>query len=307
VTVFVLCLILLPAGRGLATAARLDVAGAVTVTASLMIAVYAIVNGNEKGWTSGQTLGLLAVAAALMGLFLAIEARVREPLVPLRLFRLRNVATANVVGVLWSAAMFAWFFLSALYLQLVLGYSSLEVGLAFLPATLIMASFSLGLSARLVMRFGIRGPVAIGMLLVAIGLALFARAPVDGSFVVDVLPSMVILGLGVGMAMNPVLLAAMSDVEPSESGLASGLVNTSFMMGGALGLAVLASIAASRADGSSGSGEDHLAALTSGYHTAFIVGAVFALAAAVLAAALIQATPATAHGEIAEEPAAEAA
>src|SRR4029450_10785192 len=307
VKVFVLCLILLPAGRGLATAARLDVAGAVTVPASLMIAVYAIVNGNEKGWTSGQTLGLLAVAAALMGLFLAIEARVREPLVPLRLFRLRNVATANVVGVLWSAAMFAWFFLPALYLQLVLGYSSLEVGLAFLPATLIMGSFSLGLSAKLVMRYGIRGPVAIGMLLVALGLALFARAPVDGSFVVDVLPSMVILGLGVGMAMNPVLLAAMSDVEPSESGLASGLVNTSFMMGGALGLAVLASIAASRADGSSGSGEDHLAALTSGYHTAFIVGAVFALAAAVLAAALIQATPATAHGEIAEEPAAEAA
>jgi EmrB/QacA subfamily drug resistance transporter len=307
IAVFVLCLVLLPSGRGLATAARLDVAGAVTVTASLMIAVYAIVNGNEKGWTSGQTLGLLAVAAALMALFLAIEARVREPLVPLRLFRLRNVATANVVGVLWSAAMFAWFFLSALYLQLVLGYSSLEVGLAFLPATLIMGSFSLGLSAKLVMRYGIRGPVAIGMLLVAIGLALFARAPVDGSFVIDVLPSMVILGLGVGMAMNPVLLAAMSDVEPSESGLASGLVNTSFMMGGALGLAVLASIAASRADGSAGSGDEHLAALTAGYHSAFIVGAVFALAAAVLAAALIRATPATAHGEVEEELAAEAA
>jgi MFS family permease len=307
IAVFVLCRVLLPAGRGLATAARLDIAGAVTVTASLMIAVYAIVNGNEKGWTSGQTLGLLAVAAAMMALFLAIEARVREPLVPLRLFRLRNVATANVVGVLWSAAMFAWFFLSALYLQLVLGYSSLEVGLAFLPATLIMGSFSLGLSAKLVMRYGIRGPVAIGMLLVAIGLALFARAPVDGSFVIDVLPSMVILGLGVGMAMNPVLLAAMSDVEPSESGLASGLVNTSFMMGGALGLAVLASIAASRADGSAGSGDEHLAALTAGYHSAFIVGAVFAVTAAVLAAALIRATPATAHGKIEEEPAAEAA
>jgi EmrB/QacA subfamily drug resistance transporter len=307
IAVFALCLVLLPSGRGLATAARLDVGGAVTVTASLMIAVYAIVNGNEKGWTSGQTLGLLAVAAALMAVFLAIEARVREPLVPLRLFRLRNVATANVVGVLWSAAMFAWFFLSALYLQLVLGYSSLEVGLAFLPATLIMGSFSLGLSAKLVMRYGIRGPVAVGMLLVAIGLALFARAPVDGSFVIDVLPSMVVLGLGVGMAMNPVLLAAMSDVEPSESGLASGLVNTSFMMGGALGLAVLASIAASRADGSAGSGDEHLAALTAGYHSAFIVGAVFALAAAVLAAALIRATPATAHGAIEEEPAAEAA
>src|SRR4029453_1470079 len=199
-------------------------------------------------------------AAALMALFLAIEARVREPLVPLRLFRLRNVATANVVGVLWSAAMFAWFFLSALYLQLVLGYSSLEVGLAFLPATLIMASFSLGLSAKLVMRYGIRGPVAIGMLLVAIGLALFARAPIGGNFVVDVLPSMVILGLGVGMAMTPVLLAAMSDVEPSESGLASGLGKTSFMMGGALGLAVLTSLAASRTDALLAGGESHATA-----------------------------------------------
>jgi EmrB/QacA subfamily drug resistance transporter len=307
VAVFALSLVLLPAGRGLATAARLDVGGAVTVTASLMIAVYAIVNGNEVGWTSGRTLGLLALAAALMALFLAIEARVREPLMPLRLFRLRNVATANVVGVLWSAAMFAWFFLSALYLQLVLGYSSLEVGLAFLPATLIMASFSLGLSAKLVMRYGIRAPIATGMLLVAIGLALFARAPVDGSFVVDVLPSMLVLGLGVGMAMNPVLLAAMSDVKTSESGLASGLVNTSFMMGGALGLAVLASIAASRTDGSAASGDDHLAALTSGYHAAFLFGALFAGAAAVIAAALIRATPATAHGQVEEEPAVEAA
>jgi EmrB/QacA subfamily drug resistance transporter len=307
VAVFALCLVLLPPGRGLATAARLDIGGAVAVTASLMIAVYAIVNGNEVGWTSGRTLGLLAVAAALMALFLVIESRVREPLMPLRLFRLRNVATANVVGVLWSAAMFAWFFLSALYLQLVLGYSSLEVGLAFLPATLIMASFSLGLSAKLVMRFGIRAPIATGMLLVAIGLALFARAPVDGSFAADVLPSMLVLGLGVGMAMNPVLLAAMSDVKPSESGLASGLVNTSFMMGGALGLAVLASIAASRADGSAASGDEHLAALTSGYHAAFLVGALFAGAAAVIAAALIRATPATAHGEVEEEPAVEAA
>ena len=145
---------------------------------------------------------------------------------PLRLFRLRNVSVANVVGVLWAAAMFAWFFISALYLQLVLGYSPMQVGLAFLPANLIMAAFSLGLSAKLVMRFGIRGPLAVGLLLAAAGLVLFARAPVDGSFVVDVLPGMLLLGLGAGMAFNPVLLAAMSDVAPSESGLASGVVNT---------------------------------------------------------------------------------
>ena len=136
-----------------------------------MLAVYAIVNGNEAGWTSAQTLGLLAAAAALLAVFLGIEARVRAPLMPLGLFRLRNVATANVVGVLWAAAMFAWFFLSALYLQLVLGYSPLQVGLAFLPANLIMGAFSLGLSAKLVMRFGIRLPLATGLLLAAVGLA----------------------------------------------------------------------------------------------------------------------------------------
>jgi len=268
----------------------------VTVTASLLLAVYAIVNGNAEGWTSVRTLGLLGVAAALLALFLWIEVRARSPLVPLRLFRLRNVATANVVGVLWSAAMFAWFFLSALYLQLVLGYSPMEVGLAFLPANLIMGALSLGLSAKLVMRFGIRAPLVTGMLLVAVGLALFARAPVDGAFVVDVLPSMIVLGLGVGMAMNPVLLAAMSDVAPEESGLASGVVNTSFMMGGALGLAVLASLAASRTESLLASGEGTLVGLNGGYHAAFLVGAVFAAAAAAVGALLLRASgPAHAH------------
>jgi EmrB/QacA subfamily drug resistance transporter len=291
IVVFALCLVLLPGGRGQATVHRLDVAGAVTVTASLMIAVYAIVNGNGTGWTSALTLGLLAAAAALMALFLAIEARVRSPLMPLSLFRLRNVATANVLGVLWAAAMFAWFFLSALYLQRVLGYSPLEVGLAFLPANLIMGAFSLGLSAKLVMRFGIRSPLAAGLLLSAVGLVLFARAPVDGSFAVDVLPSMILLGFGAGMAFNPMLLAAMSDVEPNDSGLASGVVNTSFMMGGALGLAILASLAASRTGSLLATGGGPVAALNGGYHVAFIVGAVFAAAAAVLGAALLRPGP----------------
>ena len=144
VAVYVLSLRLVPSSRGLAARGRLDVAGAVTVTTALMLAVYAIVNGNEAGWASAQTLGLLAASAVLFGVFLAIETRVAAPLVPLGLFRLRNVATANVVGVLWAAAMFAWFFISALYLQLVLGYSPLQVGLAFLPANLIMGAFSLG-------------------------------------------------------------------------------------------------------------------------------------------------------------------
>ncbi|TML42337.1 MAG: MFS transporter, partial [Actinobacteria bacterium] len=220
--VIVLSLRLLPGERGAAMSGRLDVAGAVTVTAALMLAVYAIVNGNQNGWTSAETLGLLGVAVALLATFLVIESRVRSPLVPLGLFNLRNIWVSNLVGVFWAAAMFAWFFLSALYLQLVLGYSPLEVGLSFLPANLIMGAFSIGLSAKLVMRFGFRKPLATGLLLAAAGLLLFVRAPVDGNFLVDVLPSMILLGFGAGIAFNPVLLAAMSDVEPSESGLASG-------------------------------------------------------------------------------------
>ncbi|MCJ0766054.1 DHA2 family efflux MFS transporter permease subunit [Variovorax terrae] len=289
VAVYALCLAVLPDARAQAAGQRLDVAGAVTVTASLMLAVYAVVNGNEAGWASAQTLGLFAAAAVLLALFLGIEAGVQAPLVPLGLFRLRNLATANVVGILWAAAMFAWFFISALYLQLVLGYSPLQVGLSFLPANLIMAVFSLGLSARMVMRFGIRTPLAAGLLLATVGLALFARAPVNGSFIADVLPGMTLLGLGAGIAFNPLLLAAMSDVDPGESGLASGVVNTSFMMGGALGLAVLASLAAARTDRLLATGADAAAALNAGYQLAFVVGAVFAATAALLGAALLRA------------------
>jgi EmrB/QacA subfamily drug resistance transporter len=288
---------LLPGGGGRAAAGRLDVAGAVTVTASLMLAVYAIVNGNQSGWTSGKTLGLLGGAVAIMALFLTIESRVRSPLMPLGLFKLRNLATANIVGILWAAAMFAWFFLSALYLQLVLGYSPLEVGLAFLPGNLVMGALSVGLSAKLVMRFGIKRPLAAGLGIAALGLLLLARAPVDGNYVVDILPSMILLGFGAGIAFNPVLLAAMSDVAPEEAGLASGLVNTSFMMGGALGLAVLASLAASRTDSLRAGGDGLLPSLVGGYHIAFLVGAVFAAGAAAIGVALFRTglQPAAAH------------
>jgi hypothetical protein len=200
--------------------------------------------------------------------------------------------------------MFAWFFLSALYLQLVLGYSPLEVGLAFLPANLIMGAFSIGLSAKMVMRFGIRLPAATGLGLAAVGLLLFARAPVDGSFGPDVLAAMILLGIGAGMAFNPVLLAAMGDVPPEEAGLASGFVNTSFMMGGALGLAVLASLAAWRSDELLASGESTAAALTGGYHAAFLLGALFAALGAAAAATLLRPVAAAAadpHGEPALE------
>jgi EmrB/QacA subfamily drug resistance transporter len=284
IAVFAASVRLLPAGQVASGERRMDLAGAVTVTVGLMVAVYAIVNGNDQGWTSGQTLGLLGVAAALIALFLAVEMRSRAPLMPLGMFRLRNIATANIVGVLWAAGLFAWFFLSALYMQLVLGYSPLEVGLAFLPANLIMAAFSVALSAKLVTRFGIKLPLSAGLGVAAVGLLLFARAPVDGTYVVDVLPAMILLGCGGGVAFNPLLLAAMSDVEPQDAGLASGVVNTAFMMGGALGLAVLTSLAASRTDSLAAGGDGPLAALTGGYHVAFVVGAAFAAAAAVVSA-----------------------
>ncbi len=214
--------------------------------------------------------------------------------------------SANVAGVLWAAAMFAWFFLSALYLQQVLGYKPLQVGLAFLPSCLIMAAFSVGLSAKLVMRYGVRSPMATGLVLAAIGLALLVRAPVDGAYVVDVLPSMILLGFGAGMAFNPVLMAAMSDVAPTEAGLASGIVNTSFMMGGALGLAVLASVADQRTASLKASGDGPLVALNGGYHVAFVIGAAFAIGAAVIGGALLRSeVPVPAHeGEAVGAPAA---
>jgi predicted MFS family arabinose efflux permease len=310
--VYACCAVLLPKRQGAqAHGARLDVAGAVTVTTSLMLAIYAIVNGNEAGWGSSQTVGLLGSALVLLLAFLGIESRSQNPLVPLSLFRLRNLATSNVIGVLWAAAMFAWFFLSALYMQLVLGYSPMEVGLAFLPANLIMAAFSLGLSAKIVMRFGIRPTLATGLSLAAVGLALFARAPVDGGFVADVLPGMALLGIGAGIAFNPMLLAAMSDVGPSQSGLASGVVNTAFMMGGALGLAVLASLASARTQMLAAAGAEPAVALNGGYHLAFALGAAFAAIAALLGILLLKVrTPAAdshnAHGPetVARDPAA---
>ena len=261
--VYAFCMKLLPDDRPDSAGARLDVAGALSVTASSMLTIYGIVN--SQSW-------LVAIGVVLLGVFLWIESRVSHPLMPLRLFRLRSVSTANALGVLWAAAMFAWFFISALYMQHVLGYDPMQIGLAFLPANVIMAIFSIWLSAKLVMRFGLRTPIVGGMALAAAGLGLFALAPNGGAFLPYVLPGMLLLGLGCGMALNPVMLAAMSDVAPEESGLASGVVNTSFMMGGAIGLAALARLSEG-----------------AGYHTAFAVGAAFALLAAIIGAAGLRA------------------
>ncbi len=302
---------LLPAVHNGGERQRLDVVGAAAITGAMVLAVYAIVNGNTAGWTSAQTVGLLAVAGVVGIAFVVWESRIAAPLVPLGILRHRNLSVANVVGILWAAAMFALFFLSALYLQLVLGYSPLKVGLAFLPGNLIMMAFSLGVSAKLVMRYGVRGPLAFGLVIAALALIWFARAPVHGSFVTDVLPAMVLIGIGGGLAFNPVLMAAMSDVEPEHSGLASGITNTAFMMGGALGLAVLASAAAARTQHLAAAGHGTLEALTGGYHLAFAIGAVFAVAGAIVGAAFLRnrgAAPAGAAASAGEgEPAFEAA
>jgi EmrB/QacA subfamily drug resistance transporter len=302
--VFALSLRLLPEAPGLAGGKRLDVGGALTITGSLMLAVYAIVNGNETGWLTAETLGLLAVSLVLLVAFFVIETRVQAPLVPLGIFRNRDVSSANTVGVLMAAGMFAYFVFSALYMQQVLGYTPLEVGLAYLPGMIVWGACSL-YSDRLVMRFGIKPPLLAGLSLMALALLLFARAPVDGNFVVDVLPATIAVGIGAGIAFNPILLAAMSGVEPQQAGLASGVVNTSFMMGGALGLAVLTSLAASRTDSLEAAGEAALAATNSGYHVAFLVGALFLVGAVALAGVLIRASVPSPHGE--GEPAPEAA
>ena len=272
----------LPADEELGGGGRLDVLGAVLVTTALMLSVYGIVT---------STWGLLGGSAVLLAVFVLWESRTADPLVPLRLFRLRNVVVSQVVGVLWAAAMFAWFFLSALYLQQVLGYDALAVGLAFLPTSAVMAFCSLRVSDRLVMRFGIRKPLVAGLSLAAISLLLFSRAPVEGSFLTDVLPSMLLLGAGAGIAFNPVLLAAMGDVEPHESGLASGVVNTSFMMGGALGLAVLVSLSAARTESLTASGAAPLEALDGGFQLAFFVGAVAAGTAAAVGGIFLRPQP----------------
>jgi EmrB/QacA subfamily drug resistance transporter len=264
ILVFLLSLKYLPKSHTQNGTPHLDAWGAVTITASLVLAVYAIVNGNDVGWLSMQTISLLCISILLLATFIKIEYGAKSPLIPLNLFKLRNFTVANIVGVLWSAGMFAWFFISALYLQLVLGYDPLHVGFAFLPANLVMAVLSFSISAKLVNRYGIKRPLAYGLGLAALGLLWFARVPVNGNFWIDILPSMLLLGIGAGIAFNPVLLAAMNDVSQDESGIASG-----------------ATAAAKLA------GADHPASLTAGYHAAFFVGALCAGLGAVLAATLL--------------------
>jgi EmrB/QacA subfamily drug resistance transporter len=265
-----------------------DVPGAVLITSALMLGVYTIVKpATDYGWGAGRTLALGGFSLALLLGFLAREATARNPLVPLRIFRSRNVAAANVIQVLSVAGMFGVFFLGALYLRRVLGYDALQIGLAFLPVTLTMGTLSIRYSERLVTHFGARNMLVPGLLLILLALVLFARAPVHGSYLVHVMPSMLLLGIGAGISFPALMNVAMSAASPQDAGLASGLVNTTAQVGGALGLAVLATLSTSRSGHLIAQGRSTAAALTSGYHLAFwIAAALIAAAIAVVPAVL---------------------
>jgi EmrB/QacA subfamily drug resistance transporter len=257
-----------------------DVLGALLITGALMLLVYTIVKpAAEDGWGAGRTLAYGAVAIALLGAFVAREATARTPLMPLRIFRSRNVAGANLIQALTVAGMFGMFFMGALYLQRVLGYDPLEIGLAFLPTTVVMGGLSLFYAEKLITRFGARRTLVPGLGLVAAGLLLFTRAPVDGSYVTDVLPVMLLIGTGVAVCFPALMTLAMSGATPSDAGLASGLVNTTVQVGGALGLAVLATLAATETGSRRAAGEQVAAALNGGYHLAYAIGAGLVLVA----------------------------
>jgi EmrB/QacA subfamily drug resistance transporter len=265
---------LVDAREGIGLKQGADIPGALLLTGGLMLGVYTILQVHEQGWGSAQTLGLGGVALALLAAFVTRQARVANPLMPLRLFRSRNVAGANVIQTLLVVGMFGMFFLGALYLQQILGYSALEVGLAFLPATIVMGAMSLRLSGPIAMRFGPRATLIGSLTAIGAGLLLFTLTPVDGNYVTDIMPAMVLIGLGAGLAFPSLMGLAMSGATPSDSGLASGLVNTSVQVGGAIGLAVLATLATERTDGLLASGESTAAALNAGFHLAYLVGAV---------------------------------
>jgi EmrB/QacA subfamily drug resistance transporter len=264
-----------------------DVPGAVLIVSALMLAVYTIVETENHGWGSARTLALGAVAIALIVAFVAREARAAHPLIPLRIFRSRIVAAANLVQALAVAGLFGMFFLGALYMQRVLGYGAIEVGLAFLPVALLIGLFSVGITARLIVRFGARATLLPGLVFIGAGLLLFQRAPVDANYVTDILPVMLLLGVGGGLFFAALMTLAMSAATQEDSGLASGLVNTTQQVGGALGLAVLATLSASRSDNLRGNGDAVASALTGGYHLAFAVGAGLVIGAIALTVTLL--------------------
>jgi EmrB/QacA subfamily drug resistance transporter len=274
-----------------------DVIGALLLTAGLMLGVYTILEVEGNGWTSAETLALGAASLALIVAFVYRQSRIEHPLMPLRLFRSRNVSGSNVVQAFLVVGMFGMFFLGALYLQEILGYDPLEVGLAFLPATIVMGTMSLRVSQPLVMRFGGKNVLLASLVFICAGLLLFINTPVDGNYFANVMPPMILLGIGAGMGFPALMTLAMSGATPSDAGLASGLVNTSAQVGGAIGLAVLATLASGRTEDQIAEGVSQAAALNSGFHLAYLVGAVLVAVALVIAAIVLKPVPAMAgHG-----------
>jgi EmrB/QacA subfamily drug resistance transporter len=277
-----------------------DIIGAALITIGLMLGVYTILEVEQQGWGSTQTLALGAASLALLAAFIARQARISNPLMPLRMFRSRNVSGANLVQALLVVGMFGMFFLGALYLQGILGYDALEVGLAFLPASIVMGAMTFRFTARLNMRFGAKATLLPGMVLIGIGMLLFSLTPVDATYALHVLPPMVVFGLGAGLAFPSLMTLAMSGATKSDSGLASGLVNTSVQVGGAIGLAVLATLSTERTDALLADGEPTASALNSGYHLAYVIGVVLVAAAIVVAVTVLQPEEAAAE-EFADE------
>jgi EmrB/QacA subfamily drug resistance transporter len=292
--------------EGIGLKAGADIPGAVLLTSGLMLGVYTILQVNEQGWGSTQTLVLGGVSIALLAAFVARQARIANPLMPLRLFRSRNVAGANVVQALLVVGMFGMFFLGALYLQRILGYSALGVGLAFLPSTIVMGTMSFRFTGLLNVRFGARATLIPGMAFIGVGMLLFALTPVHGTYVTDLLPAMVVFGLGAGLAFPSLMTLAMSGATPSDSGLASGLVNTSVQVGGSIGLAVLATLATERTRGLLADGVSNASALNSGFHLAYVIGAAL-VAVAILIALVVLRSEAPAMAAAAAEAQAEPA
>jgi EmrB/QacA subfamily drug resistance transporter len=281
-----------------------DVPGALLITSGLMLGVYTLLEAGGKGWGSLHTLGLGALALALVALFVLRQSRIATPLMPLRLFRSRNVSGANLVMAFLVVGFFGFFFLGALYMQRILGYNPLEVGLAFLPSCIVMGTLSLGFSEKLIMGIGPKAALVIGLFAALAGLLLFARAPVDGTWAIDVLPVMLLLGVGAGVSFPSLMTLAMSGATPSDAGLASGLINTTTQVGGAIGLAVLATVSTERTNSLIDEGHSTASALNSGYHLAYLIGAGLVVAAIVTAVTVIRSQPVAAA---AAEPADEAA
>jgi EmrB/QacA subfamily drug resistance transporter len=304
-----LALRLVESRPGIGVGEGADIPGAVLVTGGLMLAVYTILGVEEQGWTSAQTLALGAVSVALIAAFVVRQARIPNPLMPLRLFASRNVSGANGVMALLVVGMFGMFFLGALYLQLILGYDPLEVGLAFLPATLVMGTLSLGFTDKLNMRFGPRNVLIAGLFFLLAAMLLFARTPVEGNYWVDLLPLMLLFGVGAGVSFPALMMLAMSGATPSDAGLASGLVNTTAQVGGAVGLALLATLSTERTDSLLASGESANAALNGGFHLAYLIGAALGVVAIVAAVTVLRSDkPSAVHdGGHAEAPCAEPA